>query len=86
MQNVPEAARLETTKTVVSKAPVTSAAAKTYAADVSMGKTPAVERVKAPAVGSMAKTPAVESAPKAAAVDATATTPAGGIRTEGGSG
>ena len=37
-----------------------------------MGKTPAVESVKAPAVESSAKTPAVESAPKVAAVESTA--------------
>ena len=37
-----------------------------------MGKTPAVESVKAPAVESTAKTPAVESASKAAAVESTA--------------
>lgn len=49
------AARPTTKKTVVSKVPVTAAAAKTHTADVSMGKTPTVESVKAPAVESTGK-------------------------------
>jgi len=81
LEHVPMAARLETKKTVVAEAPATAAAVKSYTADVSMGKTPAVEGVKAPAVESTAttpaveataKTPAVESEPKAAAVESTA--------------
>lgn len=84
--NAPAAAPLEMRKTVVSmmpataavanalvsKAPAAAAAAKTYTAEVSMGKTPAVESVKAPAVESSAKTPAVESAPIVVAVESTA--------------
>jgi len=69
LEKVPMAAPLETKKTVVSKASATPAAAKTHTAGVSMGKTPAVESVKAPVVESAAKTPAVESAAKTPAVE-----------------
>lgn len=64
LENVPMAARLETKKAVVSKAPATAAAAaKTSAADVSRGETPAVESVEAPAEESTAKTDVQNLAP-----------------------
>jgi len=59
------AARLETKKAVVSRAPATTAAAKTYTADGSMGNAPAVESVKTMTVASASKAPPVESTVKA---------------------
>ena len=76
LEHVPMAARLETKKTVVAEAPATAAAVKSYTADVSMGKTPAVEWVKAPAVESAATPAAVESRATTPAAEATAKTPA----------
>jgi hypothetical protein len=68
------ASRLETNKTVVSKAAAASAMYTTNAS--SLGKTPPVESVKAPAVESTAKTLAVESAPMATATESTPKTDA----------
>ena len=69
--NVAMAARLETTKAVVSRAPATTATAKTYAADGSMENTPTVEPVKTVAVASASKAPPVESTVQALAVEST---------------
>jgi len=70
-EKVAVAARLETKRTVVSKAPATVAEAKPRTADASMKHTRAVESVKAMGVESALKTPMVESTPKAAAVEPT---------------
>jgi hypothetical protein len=72
------AARLETKKAVVAKAPATAAAAKTSTADASTEHPAAVESVNAVAVESASKAPAIESAstPKAVAVESTPKTDA----------
>ena len=59
------AARLETKKAVVSRAPATAAASKTYTADGSMENAPAVELVNTVTVASASKAPPVESTPQA---------------------
>lgn len=68
-EQVAAAVRLDTTKTVASKAPAAAVAAKTHAADTTMGNTPAVESVGALTMESAANAPTVESAAKAPAVE-----------------